>query len=61
MLKYIETYAEENGGTRIWCNARLSAIGFYLKANYLQTGELFVRDGIDFQILEKAIIPAANH
>jgi ribosomal protein S18 acetylase RimI-like enzyme len=61
MLKYIEVYAQENGGTRIWCNARLSAIGFYLKAHYNQTGSVFTKNGIDFQILEKAIIPAANH
>ncbi len=58
MLKYIENYAAENGATRIWCNARVSAIGFYLKANYRQTGELFIRDGIDFQILEKTLILA---
>jgi predicted GNAT family N-acyltransferase len=57
MLKYIEAYAQQNQGTSIWCNARISAIGFYLKANYRQTGDLFTRDGIDFLILEKVIIP----
>ncbi len=31
LLKYITDYAQENGGTRIWCNARVTAIGFYLK------------------------------
>lgn len=60
MLKYIENYAQENDGTRMWCNARVSAIGFYLKAAYSPTGEIFTRDGIDFQILEKVIIPAAG-
>jgi predicted GNAT family N-acyltransferase len=55
ILKYIEAYARENGGTRIWCNARVSAIGFYLKSNYSPTGEHFLRDGIDFQILERKL------
>ncbi len=58
ILNYITEYAQLNGGTTIWCNARLSAIGFYLKANFVQTGNLFSKSGIDYEILEKTIIPS---
>jgi GNAT superfamily N-acetyltransferase len=55
LLNYITGYALENGGTRIWCNARVSATGFYLKAGYLQTGRFFVKKGIDYEVMEKVI------
>jgi len=61
LLTYITAYAQQNGGTIIWCNARSSAIGFYLKANFIQTGKLFNKNGIDYEILEKAIIPSSIH
>jgi phosphoribosylformimino-5-aminoimidazole carboxamide ribotide isomerase len=61
ILNYITDYAQLNGGTTIWCNARLSAIGFYLKANFAQTGNLFSKNGIDYEILEKTIIPSLIH
>ena len=55
LLQYIINYAKENGGTRIWCNARTSAIGFYLKYGFIQTGKLFSKSGNDYEIMEKAI------
>jgi GNAT superfamily N-acetyltransferase len=60
LLEYITLYSRENGGTRIWCNARLTAIKFYLKADFIQTGKLFLKKGIDYQVMEKAIIPFAD-
>ena len=57
LLSYITKYAQDEGGTRIWCNARISAIGFYLKAGFTQTGELFSRNGVDYEILEKTLMP----
>jgi GNAT superfamily N-acetyltransferase len=53
LLQYITNFAVNEGATHIWCNARLSAIGFYLKAGYLQTGELFSKNGFDYEIMEK--------
>jgi phosphoribosylformimino-5-aminoimidazole carboxamide ribotide isomerase len=53
MLDHITGFAQTNGAKRLWCNARLSAIGFYLKAGFAQTGELFSRHGFDYEILEK--------
>ena len=58
LLNYITDYAQESGGTRIWCNARATAIGFYLKAGFLQTGKLFSKNGYDYEVMEKEIKPA---
>lgn len=57
LLKYITGYAMENGGTRLWCNARDTAIGFYLKNGFTQTGTLFSKNGYDYEIMEK-FLPA---
>ena len=61
LLTYITNHVQHETGTRLWCNARISAIGFYLKAGFTQTGELFSKNGIDYEILEKAIIPAKEN
>jgi GNAT superfamily N-acetyltransferase len=55
LLKYITTFAVNEGGTRLWCNARLTAIPFYLKNGFTQTGEFFSKNGFDYEILEKSI------
>ena len=49
LLNYITDFALQNGGTRIWCNARTTAIGFYLKAGYSLTGKSFAKKGIDYE------------
>lgn len=61
LLDQIARQAEEEGGTRIWCNARVDAVGFYLKAGYHQTGKLFTKNNIDYEIMEKMITPASDH
>lgn len=53
MLEHITQFAKTNGAKRLWCNARVSAIGFYLKAGFEHTGQLFTRHGFDYEILEK--------
>jgi GNAT superfamily N-acetyltransferase len=55
MLKYISDFVVLNGGRRIWCNVRISAINFYLKAGFKQTGHTFSKNGFDYEILEKLI------
>ncbi|MDN5284052.1 MAG: family N-acetyltransferase [Mucilaginibacter sp.] len=57
MLNYITDFAKTNGAKRLWCNARVSAMGFYLKAGFVQTGQLFSKNGFDYEILEKTITP----
>jgi len=58
LLQYITAYVRENDGTRIWCNARLTAVGFYLKSDFLQTGKLFSKNGYGYEVMEKELKPA---
>ena len=55
LLQYITKFAINEGGTALWCNARLTAIPFYLKHGFMQTGELFSKSGFDYEILRKTI------
>ena len=55
LLEYITEFAKSEGGTRMWCNARDTAIEFYIKAGFKHTGEFFERQGYHFEILDKEI------
>jgi len=56
MLEYVTNFVKDEGGKRLWCNARLSAVPFYLKHGFSNTGNLFTnKDGIEYEILEKAL------
>ena len=55
LLQRVEEFAKSENGTVIWCNARVSAIGFYMKAGYAHTGKLFSKNGFDYEVLEKGI------
>jgi phosphoribosylformimino-5-aminoimidazole carboxamide ribotide isomerase len=55
LLQYITDFAINEDAERIWCNARLSAIPFYLKHDFVQTGETFSKNGFDYEILDKNI------
>jgi GNAT superfamily N-acetyltransferase len=55
LLSRVEECALSENGTSIWCNARISAIGFYMKAGYNHTGTLFSRNGFEYEILEKVL------
>lgn len=55
LLNYITDFAVSEGAQRIWCNARVSAIGFYLRFGFEQTGKLFSKGGIDYEIMEKIV------
>jgi len=56
LLNYTIEFATENGGIRLWCNARLNAVGFYLKNGFAQTGLLFSKNGYDYAIVEKSLV-----
>jgi GNAT superfamily N-acetyltransferase len=57
VLTYITDFAKTNGAKKLWCNARVSAIGFYMKAGFAHTGKFFTRHGFDYEILEKNLTP----
>jgi len=60
LLAYITKYVEENDGTRIWCNARTDAIGFYLKLSFVETEDRFSKNGIDYVIMKKILTHPLN-
>jgi GNAT superfamily N-acetyltransferase len=53
LLDHITRFVSSEGAIRLWCNARSSAIGFYLKSGFVQTGETFSKGGIDYKIMER--------
>ena len=53
MLQHLIDFALNENGKRLWCNARVSAIGFYLKYGFNHTGQFFSKNGFDYEILEK--------
>jgi len=55
MLNYVTDFAKVECGRRIWCNARISAIPFYLKHGFVQTGSNYSKNGIDYEIMERDI------
>ncbi|SMC66628.1 GNAT family N-acetyltransferase [Pedobacter nyackensis] len=52
LLNHIINYMKDMGAEKIWCNARVSAAGFYEKFGLTQTDQRTVSNGIDFVIME---------
>ena len=55
LLKYIMDFAIAEGATKIWCNARDTATGFYAKYGFITTGQKFERGGFNYEIMEKVV------
>jgi len=55
LLDYVIAFAKAESAERLWCNARVSAIGFYLKFGFEQTDESFSKNGFDYEIMEMAL------
>jgi GNAT superfamily N-acetyltransferase len=60
ILNHITDFTLTNGGALLWCNARISATGFYLKHGFTHTGKLFSKNGFDYEILEKKLTLSSN-
>ena len=56
LLNRLTDFALLEGAKRIWCNARVEAIGFYQKFGFVQTGMLFSKGGFDYEIMEKIMV-----
>jgi GNAT superfamily N-acetyltransferase len=52
LLSYIIDYVTSMGATKLWCNARASAGGFYHKFGFIETDETSRKHGLDFVIME---------
>jgi GNAT superfamily N-acetyltransferase len=55
LLQYITDFAGNEGGERIWCNARSTAVEFYQKAGFVTTSKTFSKNGFDYEIYEKTL------
>ena len=53
MLQHLINFALNEKAKRLWCNARVTAIGFYLKHGFEHTGQSFSKNGFDYEILER--------
>lgn len=52
LLKHIISYVNDIGAEKLWCNARVSAIGFYSKFGFKETDRHSRSHGIDFITME---------
>jgi GNAT superfamily N-acetyltransferase len=55
LLNYITAFVAREHGTRLWCNARLSATGFYTKNGFTETGPQFHKNGFDYIVMQKSL------
>jgi GNAT superfamily N-acetyltransferase len=52
LLQRIISYVKDRGAKKLWCNARVSAAGFYSKFGFKETDQQSQSNGIDFVIME---------
>lgn len=52
LLRYIINYVISMGATKLWCDARVSASGFYQKFGFKETAQTTRKHGLDFVIME---------
>lgn len=52
LLQYLIDYSKSAGIKKLWCNARKSAIGFYKKFGFKETGREFKDGDHEFAIIE---------
>ncbi|MBC8140999.1 MAG: GNAT family N-acetyltransferase, partial [Armatimonadetes bacterium] len=41
IVRFVEGYAREQRATRLWCNARATAVGFYERCGWTKEGDEF--------------------
>lgn len=55
LLNFMLTHAKQQGVTKIWCNARMTAINFYNKHGFTEAGSDFINRGITYIRMEKSL------
>lgn len=55
LLQYITDYAFHEGAHILWCNARITAVSFYQKNDYIKVGSPFVKGSINYVRMEKIL------
>ena len=56
LLSHLITYVEGEKVNKIWCNARVEKIDFYLKFGFKSSNTVFTKHEIDYVVMEKMII-----
>jgi hypothetical protein len=51
----LTTMRGKMAGLKYGADARVSAIGFYLKAGFKLSGRAFSKGGVDYEAMEKAL------
>ncbi|MDQ8005594.1 MAG: GNAT family N-acetyltransferase [Pedobacter sp.] len=52
LLQYLVDYCQSQGIEKLWCNARVSAIGFYQKLGFATASEPYERNQISYIKME---------
>lgn len=55
LFNYVIAFAKKQGYHTLWCNARVDKAEFYKKFGMIETEETFVKEGVRFMILKKAL------
>lgn len=55
ILNHLIEETKRLGGNRLWCNARLSATGFYKKHGFTTLGDEFEKGGIGYVVMERGL------
>lgn len=55
LLSHACDHLRQLGSTQIWCDARVSAVGFYTRNGFQIDGDVFEKHGLDYVIARRAI------
>lgn len=61
LLEFLIDYSKSAGIKKLWCNARKSALGFYKKFGFTETGQEFNDDGQEFAIIELSLVDSSTN
>ena len=53
LVKWVLDYAKDMQFDRVWCNSRIEKTDFYKKFDFVETDDVFEKDGRKFIILER--------
>lgn len=55
LLQHAITYAQIQGYTRMWCDARTDALGFYERFDFKKFSESFFKEHIEYYKIERTL------
>lgn len=60
LMATLHSVARTAGLRSVWCNAQVSALGFYERLGYRVAGEPFLEAGIEHRRMERSLVPAVE-